>query len=350
MKNNPFAAKGGSSRVVPTPSWLQPPGADSSVEPGLSARGKCLGGRDNTSARWRDLGRNNQFYVMRFLPPSDRNRLACSSHRVANRVAEFEEEESAVQAASSVLLTAAQETALVASLETARFDGYGQGLWVHSASGCTVEVRQGRVVCSSPKWQEDVTLWVELELASAPGCDRFGAALLEYVDNLLHFAGEEAEPDADAPMDASSQVARDEVDVDTGKRKLPTAEDLGVEVNHERELVIYTWGDKLKTKAALQHLGSQWDINAKPLDGRGGGADTKLNALQDRRIMRNIASSMSEGRGRVLLSQALRKIEAEGLHCISVFCSKGRHRSVSMAELLRAGYYPAAQVVHLTIK
>ncbi len=37
-------------------------------------------------------------------------------------------------------------------------------------------------------------------------------------------------------------------------------------------------------------LGSITDVNAKPLNGRGGGANTRYNALQDRRIMRNVVS------------------------------------------------------------
>ena len=44
---------------------------------------------------------------------------------------------------------------------------------------------------------------------------------------------------------------------------------------------IFTWGDALMTQHELQQLGSQLDVNAKPLEGRGGGADTHFNALQD---------------------------------------------------------------------
>ena len=134
--------------------------------------------------------------------------------------------------------------------------------------------------------------------------------------------------------------------------RMPTVDELvGVgKVDTERELTIYTYGDKLKTKAALNQMGCQFHVNAKPLNGRGGGADTKQNALQDERIMRNVASSLCEGIGLVILQQTLAKVELEGLSCISIFCSKGRHRSVSMAELLRMQYYPNARVVHLTIR
>ena len=49
-------------------------------------------------------------------------------------------------------------------------------------------------------------------------------------------------------------------------------------------------------------------------------------------------------------AKAVAAIEADDLHTISVFCTKGRHRSVSLAEALRARYYPRAEVKHLTIR
>jgi hypothetical protein len=64
----------------------------------------------------------------------------------------------------------------------------------------------------------------------------------------------------------------------------------------------------------------------------------------------NVASSMAEERGRLMLRQTVRKIEEEDLHTISTFCSKGRHRSVSAAVLLKLIYFPNATIEHLTIK
>merc|ERR1711935_491123 len=113
---------------------------------------------------------------------------------------------------------------------------------------------------------------------------------------------------------------------------------------------IYTWGDALMKKTALKARRSQFDVNAKPLNGRGGGADTKQNALQDHRIVANVAGSLADARGMQLLVQTLRKIEEEDLSTISTFCTKGRHRSVSLALLLKHGFYPHATIEHLTIK
>ena len=146
----------------------------------------------------------------------------------------------------------------------------------------------------------------------------------------------------------SQEISAVESAVDVGLTRLPTAVALGAD--EDRELTIYTWGDALSTKAALKQLGSQLDVNAKPLNGRGGGANTRYNALQDTRIMRNVVSSMCEGTGALVLKRTVRAVEAGDMHIISVFCTKGRHRSVSMAEALRARYYPKAEVKHLTIK
>jgi hypothetical protein len=45
--------------------------------------------------------------------------------------------------------------------------------------------------------------------------------------------------------------------------------------------------------------------------------------------MLNVASCLS-GERLPMLRSIIRKIEEEDLHCVSVFCTKGRHRSVSL--------------------
>jgi len=143
-------------------------------------------------------------------------------------------------------------------------------------------------------------------------------------------------------------------DMDVGLSKLPTpgemSEILGREVRVDRMLTILTWGDALTSKAAVRQKGAQIHINAKPLSGRGGGADLKHNALQDAKIVRNVVTSMNAGVGLRWLHSVVRRIEEGDLSCVSVFCSKGRHRSVSSAEVIRSVYYPQATIVHLTIR
>ena len=43
------------------------------------------------------------------------------------------------------------------------------------------------------------------------------------------------------------------------------------------------------------------------------------------------------------------QVEHSDLKCISINCTKGRHRSVAAAEILKKTYYPNATVKHLTI-
>lgn len=239
------------------------------------------------------------------------------------------------------------------------------GQWFHTASSIFVEIDPaipGGLAITVP-WSryhdrlgpgadhytadDDVAEWLELTLASDPNAaGSFGTRFLRWLDDYTHLNSTMADAESGAPRRTPEAGELEAVDV--GLSRLPTAAALGAA--EDRELTIYTWGDALSSRAALKQLGSQLDINAKPLNGRGGGANTRYNALQDTRIMRNVVSSMCEGTGALLLKRAVAAIETDSLHTISVFCTKGRHRSVSVAEALRARYYPKAEVKHLTIK
>ena len=135
----------------------------------------------------------------------------------------------------------------------------------------------------------------------------------------------------------------------------------GVLINTERAMTIYTWGDRLMNRESVPGV---HHFNAKILEGRGGGANTKYNATQEWRIVRNVIQSMGRGAGRRWLMGCLRTIETKaaaydeskkddndnrGLE-FSVFCSQGRHRSVSAALILHWKYYRKALVNHLTIR
>jgi len=49
------------------------------------------------------------------------------------------------------------------------------------------------------------------------------------------------------------------------------------------------------------------------------------------------------------LVDRVEEIEKYGGNCFSIFCSKGRHRSVSAAIILKNVLYPNAKLKHLTI-
>lgn len=115
-------------------------------------------------------------------------------------------------------------------------------------------------------------------------------------------------------------------------------------VNKDRNLVIYTRGKAImKTKPK----DSQCSFNAAVLDCRGGGVDLrKMNGLHPE-VQRRLLSCYTLPRWLVMFVE---KVETNDYNCVDVFCTKGRHRSVAVAELLKTRYYPNAIVKHLTIR
>jgi RNase adaptor protein for sRNA GlmZ degradation len=51
-----------------------------------------------------------------------------------------------------------------------------------------------------------------------------------------------------------------------------------------------------------------------------------------------------------LLRTTIKHIEGDDLKRISVNCSRGKHRSVAFAEILRDYYYPKAKVLHPNLR
>ena len=252
---------------------------------------------------------------------------------------------------------------LTSSLAAAGFSAYGR-VHVHEEKQCTVELREpasceSLVECvlamADGVSSQDLSELLDLELQANPDCAGFGARLLQGIRDMRYMAGSEAEPEPHAsraaPTPHGSQVE------ERLRRKLPNRQELSAliwpdgkrHINELRPLQLLSWGDALLSRSSEKLREAQFHVNAKMLNGRGGGADTKQNALEDARIVLNVADALAEGRGLVLLRSVLRKVEEEDLHCISIFCSKGRHRSVSLTVLLKLIYYPNADIRHLTI-
>jgi hypothetical protein len=68
-------------------------------------------------------------------------------------------------------------------------------------------------------------------------------------------------------------------------------------IDTRRNLRIFTWGDKLVKAAGVAARGAQWHINAKPLNGHGGGANTRYNALQVMRVGKGREGKERKGKG-----------------------------------------------------
>lgn len=171
--------------------------------------------------------------------------------------------------------------------------------------------------------------WSLAQLAEDATC--FGARLLEWVT---------ADQFGDGFVDEDSEDGADK----GGLHCLPTPEEL--EVDRNRHLLIYTWGKALRKSKPSD---SQSNFNAGILNGRGGGVDLhKMNGTCEE-VQRNV-SSCSRFPG--FLEAICKKIEKSTpapLHTISINCTKGRHRSVAAAEILKKFYYPNAVLKHLTI-
>eukprot|EP00418_Pyrodinium_bahamense_P063448 CAMPEP_0179090624 /NCGR_PEP_ID=MMETSP0796-20121207/41354_1 /TAXON_ID=73915 /ORGANISM="Pyrodinium bahamense, Strain pbaha01" /LENGTH=360 /DNA_ID=CAMNT_0020788197 /DNA_START=62 /DNA_END=1144 /DNA_ORIENTATION=+ len=208
------------------------------------------------------------------------------------------------------------------SLLSAGFQGYPGELFVHLDKGVTVYVGQALTITVDGIEAEDLTDWCNLQLED-PGI--FGMKLLEWAtaqrSEQPGFTEGEEEP-----------VAGDFADF------LPDAGAL--KVKRDRDLTIYTWGKAFRKAAPAE---SQANFNAGILNGRGGGADIRVDNGLTEAVQRNVASCSLFPRW---IEMCIAKIETEGLRAVSINCTKGRHRSVAAAEILKKYYYPEAAVVH----
>jgi len=123
-------------------------------------------------------------------------------------------------------------------------------------------------------------------------------------------------------------------------RYIPSPSDIGADTT--RPLKILTWG-----RAMLkQPPKADRNFNAAVLNGRGGGVDLRHNNGTSEVVQARISrcSKFPEW-----ISMVVGKIEQEDYKVVSVNCTKGRHRSVAAAEIMKKVYYPSAEVQHLTI-
>lgn len=116
----------------------------------------------------------------------------------------------------------------------------------------------------------------------------------------------------------------------------------------ERELVIITWGRAFRDSCPTFRSGK---VVIK--------TEHNFNAAVVADKPRNINLRRLDGRSEELQAAFLKNrdfqdfvlnirdlVEARDLHIISINCQKGRHRSVSAAEVLKRLHYPRAQVYH----
>jgi len=217
--------------------------------------------------------------------------------------------------------------AVASSLLQAGFSSYGSGdsgVYSHGKHGITVELANLELTITVDRIDaEDLSDWAEMQLQEHGSA--FGERLCVWV------AAQREE--GFAPEEGGA--------ADGGLDFLPSPEELGVD--RSRPLLIYTWGKALR-KAAPPDSGC--NFNAGILNGRGGGADLRtMNGLSEE-VQNNVASCGLFPRW---ITMVCHKVEHSNLDCISINCTKGRHRSVAAAEILKQVYSPQATTKHLTI-
>lgn len=108
-----------------------------------------------------------------------------------------------------------------------------------------------------------------------------------------------------------------------------------------RELTIDVWGDMFHNKQSRVLRRVKKNFNAKVLNGRGGQVDLREFNGTDPRIQNNV---MGCNKFYDWLVMVIKSVTEKDYHHISVNCSKGRHRSVAAAILLKKLYFPNAEV------
>ena len=114
-----------------------------------------------------------------------------------------------------------------------------------------------------------------------------------------------------------------------------------IDVNHTRDIRIYTWGAmERKFDETVEH---SFDVRKISLDSDPG----SITGL-DENLQQTIENTQTFAS---YIQNVVKKIEKKNYTSVSVFCHRGRHRSVAIAEIwLKKTYYPQAKITHLELK
>eukprot|EP00947_MAST-08B_sp_MAST-8B-sp1_P001259 g1259.t1 len=228
-------------------------------------------------------------------------------------------------------------------LRRAGFQCYGSS-WVDS-SGIAVTLDQhGVVVEVSVEGIDDSTVasFVALTLEQLAPAERPSA----FATQLLEWAGAQRQQQAPGLVLAAGERPRYLRDVE-----LPSAAALGADP--ARQLRIFTWGLRVIPAGQLPKGAedSEKTYDASVLTARkhgvtGRSALVKMNGLDP--VLQAVLCKDYLFPG--FLRDAVADIEAQQRRAVSVVCAHGQHRSVAAAEIMKALYYPRAELVHLTIR
>jgi len=113
--------------------------------------------------------------------------------------------------------------------------------------------------------------------------------------------------------------------------------------NTDRRITIHTWGIGIRRICPIE-TEMNFDIS-------------DIHTDHDRKSMKNrtgleiaIQNEFLDNKEFLdVLIKIIETIEENDLHNISICCSQGRHRSVSMAEIIKRNYYPHAILTHIEL-
>ena len=140
---------------------------------------------------------------------------------------------------------------------------------------------------------------------------------------------------------ASREVPGEIVGVSVGDKN--TSFTLERQPTPSRSLIVSTWGIALR-KHAPERSQRNWFVGI--ISNRAHGVDLrKLNGRSEE-VQEGVLEDPKFG---MIMNSIIKEVEEKDLTHISVSCTKGRHRSVAVAELLKKLFYPNDILEHLTI-
>lgn len=130
-----------------------------------------------------------------------------------------------------------------------------------------------------------------------------------------------------------------EIEVNETKQTIETK----IVPTRDRQLTILTWGT-----AIMNHKpsASQRNFFVGVITTRKRGVNLKKHNGKSEEIQVGI---MADPKFPALINNIVNEVEEHDLKVISISCTKGRHRSVAMAEIVKKYIYPNAQIQHLTL-
>lgn len=115
--------------------------------------------------------------------------------------------------------------------------------------------------------------------------------------------------------------------------------------NSEREIIIQTWGNRLR-KSHPQESQRNFNVCGVSYKKRTSEIDLRSMTGMDKVLKDKISTAP---RFDMYIASIVRIVENENMNSISVNCSKGRHRSVSVANYLKDKFWPKAKVYHIEL-